>query len=311
MDPLLTIVMPSYNYACYLREALDSILSQDFEDFELVILEDNSTDESPTIIRSYMEQDSRVKGIFHQENKGVLFRCNQGISLARGKYLHFLAADDYRYPGFLSKSMDILLKNPDVGTSYTQFHYGNKEKSILEPLGFKNQKEPFILEPFQMAEIFLKKGFMINSLSAIVKKALVIKNGCFDEDLYYLSDWFLLNKIIFQSKTAIIPEPLAMFRIHDSNFSNVYRHNKATKRAAYKNLLEKLFKKENSYLRKQIRKSGQLSFVFQDLFWKLLFNPKYLFFWPYVNKKYPISERFKKTLRKRLGIFNNKNKVPN
>ena len=140
-------------------------------------------------------------------------------------------------------------------------------------------------------------------MAAILKKDLVQQYGGFDPKLYYLSDWYLLNEIAFNHPLAIVREPLSRFRIHDCNFSNVFRHNKKTKMAAYGRLFEKLNQKENKFYKEQVRKSALLSFVFQDLFWKLLFNPKYLSFWPYINQKYPIKQRLKKSLKKKLGFI--------
>jgi glycosyltransferase involved in cell wall biosynthesis len=302
MDPILTVMMPSYNYAKFLRQAIDTILNQSFSDFEFLIVEDGSTDESPEIIRAYMKQDPRIKAIFYPRNQGMLQCVNEGTALAKGKYIHYIAADDFRYPGFLQKCMNVLLKKPELGMCCTQFHYGNEEKLLLESCGFETDQGIAFFEPGQMVEAFFKKNLKIFALAAILKTGLVKCFGGFDSQLYYLSDWYLLNEISFNQPMALIKEPLSRFRIHDSNFSNVYRHNKKTKMAAYARLFEKLDLKENAFYKEQIRKSGIMGFIFQDLFWKLLFNPKYLTFWPYINPKYPIKQRLKKSLMKKLKL---------
>ena len=298
--PVLTIMMPSHNYARYLRQAIESVLTQNFSDFEFLIIEDGSTDESPEIIKEYMRQDRRIRAVFHPRNGGMLERVNEGTALARGKYIHYLAADDFRYPGFLQKSMDVLIKNEQLGMCCTQFHYGNEKELLLETCGFETRGATEFFEPEQMVNTFLKKNLKIFALAAILKTDLINHYGGFDPKLYYLSDWYLLNEIAFNHPLALITEPLSRFRIHDSNFSNVFRHNKKTKMAAYGRLFNKL--ENNKRYREQVRKSGLLGFVFQDLFWKLLFNPKYLTFWPLINKKYPIKDRLKKSLRKTLGL---------
>jgi hypothetical protein len=247
-----------------------------------------------------MRQDSRIRAIFYPRNGGMLERVNEGTALAKGKYIHYLAADDFRYPGFLQKCMDVLLQNSTLGMCCTQFHYGNEEKLLLETCGCEGKGETQLYEPKQMIEMFLKKNFKIFALAAILKKEHVQQYGGFDPKLFYLSDWYLLNEIALNHSLALITEPLSRFRIHDSNFSNVYRHNKKTKMAAYSRIFEKL--NQNPCYKEQVRKSALLSFVFQDLFWKLLFNPKYLSFWPRINQKYPIKHRLKKSLLKKLGI---------
>lgn len=303
MDPVLTVMMPSYNYARFLRQAIETMLNQSFSDFEFLIVEDGSSDESPEIIKEYMQQDRRIRTLFHPRNKGMLECVNEGTTLAKGKYIHYLAADDFRYPGFLQKCMDVLFHNSDLGMCCTQFHYGNKKELILETCGFESSGTTLYLEPKQMVTSFLKQNLKIFALAAILKKEHVQGYGGFDPKLYYLSDWYLLNEIAFNHPLAIIREPLSRFRIHDSNFSNVFRHNKKTKMAAYYRLFEKLDQRNNRFYKEQVRKSALLSFVFQDLFWKLLFNPKYLSFWPYINQKYPIKQRIKKSFKKKLGFI--------
>jgi glycosyltransferase involved in cell wall biosynthesis len=301
-DPLLTVVMPSYNYAKYLRQAIETILNQSFSDFEFLIIDDESSDESPAILKEYMKQDKRIRAVFHPRNQGMVCSYNEGTTLAKGRYIHYLAADDFRYPGFLQECMDVLLNHPHLALCCTQFHWGNEEKLSLETCGFASGEGILFLDPKNVAEYFLKLNFKVFAVSAILKKELVQHYGGFDAQLYYLHDWYLVNEIVFNHPMALITEPLSRFRIHDSNFSNVYRHNKKTKMAAYRHLLAKLDQKENRFYREQIRKSALLSSVFQDLFWKLLVNPKYFSFWPYINQKYPIKERIKKSLKKKLQL---------
>lgn len=301
-NPILTIMMPSYNYARYLRESIESILSQDFTDFEFLIIDDGSTDGSADIIREYEKQDPRIRAQLYPKNAGMLERINASASLFRGKYVHYLAADDYRYQGFLKQCMEMLLSHPDLGMCCTQFHYGDEKELLLETSGFVTGETPTILKPPSMVDAFLNRNLKLFSVATIYKTGLVNKYNGFDPKLYYLSDWYLVNEIAFNHSFAMIPKPLSHFRIHSSNFSNVFRHNKQIKRSVYKHMLEKLALKENRFYRQQIKKSALLSFLFQDLFWKLLFNPKYISYWPYINKKYPIKKRIKHSLKKKLGL---------
>jgi glycosyltransferase involved in cell wall biosynthesis len=295
--------MPSHNYARFLRESIESILSQDFTNFEFLIIEDGSSDDSPDIIREYMSQDTRIRAIFHRENGGMLERVNEGTALAKGKYIHYLAADDYRYPGYLEKSMTLLQQRPELGMCCTQFHYGNEQTLQLETCGYESNGSTVFLEPKVMVDAFYHHNLKIFALAAILKTGLITQYGGFDPKLFYFSDWYLLNEIAFNHPLSIICEPLSRFRIHDCNFSNIYRHNKKTKMAAYHHMLFKLNHPHNRFYREQIRKSALLVPIFQDLFWKLLFNPKYLPFWPYINHKYPIKERLKKSFKKKLRFL--------
>jgi glycosyltransferase involved in cell wall biosynthesis len=305
--PILSIMMPSHNYARFLRQAIESILSQEFGDFEFIIIEDGSSDESPDIIKEYAKHDQRIRAIYHPNNAGMLERVNEGTACARGKYIHYLAADDFRYPGFLQKCMEALQKKPELGMCCTQFQWGNDDNLLLETCGYEGAGETLFFEPEKMVDAFLNHNFKIFALAAVIKTELVNKYHGFDPKLYYFADWYLLNEIAFNHPLALILEPLSHFRIHDSNFSNIYRHNKITKKAAYRRIFEKLGNQESRFFKKQIRKSALLTFAFQDLFWKLLFNPKYILYWPYINRKYPIKNRIAHSIGKKLRISCTKN----
>lgn len=300
--PLLTIMMPSYNYASFIRQAIESILEQSFQDFEFLIIDDGSTDGSPDIIREYMAKDKRIRALFYEKNGGMLERVNEGTSLAKGTYIHYLAADDFRYPHFLAKTMALLQHDPELGLVFTQFHYGRDDDLIFETCGFPTGVTPYVFTPETVVSAFLNQDFKIFTISAILKKELALKYGGFDPKLFYFSDWYLMNQIAFTNKIALIPEALSRFRIHDTNFSNVHRHHKKTKHQVYRYMLEKINAPESASLKQQLRKSGLLTPVFQDCFWRLLLNPKYLSFWPYINHKFSVRKKITRSIKKKLGL---------
>lgn len=106
--PKLSIIVPVYNSEKYLHRCVDSILKQTYQDFELLLIDDGSSDDSAKIIANYEEQDSRVKGIY-QENHGVSVARNTGMRLAKGEYLMFVDSDDY-----LINSLDALFMTNDL-----------------------------------------------------------------------------------------------------------------------------------------------------------------------------------------------------
>src|ERR1700751_6274658 len=106
--PTVTIIVPNYNHARFLRKRIDSILNQTFQDFELILLDDCSTDESRSILSSYAS-DPRVTIEFNEENSGSTFRqCNKGVRLARGKYVWIAESDDYADERLLERLVAIL-----------------------------------------------------------------------------------------------------------------------------------------------------------------------------------------------------------
>jgi glycosyltransferase involved in cell wall biosynthesis len=118
--PKVTVITPNYNHARYLPQRLDSILNQTFKDFELIILDNASTDNSREVIESYA-RDSRVKAIFNARNNGSTFkRWNLGLSHANGDYIWFAEADDYAESALLETLVDRLDRHPNVGLAVCQ-----------------------------------------------------------------------------------------------------------------------------------------------------------------------------------------------
>lgn len=117
VDPAVTVVVPLYNTARYIAEALDSLAAQTFDDFEVVVVDDASRDEGPSIVRRYMECDPRICMI-RQENRGLAGARNSGIRAARGRYIALLDADDAFLPDKLACHVRHLDENPVVGVSY-------------------------------------------------------------------------------------------------------------------------------------------------------------------------------------------------
>ncbi|WP_027715178.1 glycosyltransferase family 2 protein [Desulfuromonas sp. TF] len=118
--PIITVGMPVYNGEEFIRDALDSILSQTFPDFELIISDNASTDGMQKICREYAESDARIRYVRNPENIGAARNYNQVFRMARGKYFHWAAHDDAFRPEYLARCLEVLEKNPDLVLCFTQ-----------------------------------------------------------------------------------------------------------------------------------------------------------------------------------------------
>lgn len=128
--PIVSVVMPVYNGKKYLGQALDSILRQSFDDFELIVINDGSTDDSGEILSAYARKDGRIV-VIEQPNLGIVSALNQGIELARGKYIARMDADDIAMPDRFAAQFAFMQINKNVvvcGTNYVRF--GNSSGEI-------------------------------------------------------------------------------------------------------------------------------------------------------------------------------------
>lgn len=117
-SPIVSVVVPCYNYAHYLTEAVKSVTSQDGVELEVIVVDDASADESVEVAQSIAEDDRRVRVIGHSQNRGHIATYNEGLAQARGKYLVLLSADDMLAPGSLSRAVALLESEPAVGFVY-------------------------------------------------------------------------------------------------------------------------------------------------------------------------------------------------
>ena len=211
MTPRVSVCIPSYNYAGYLSETLDSILAQTYPDYEIIVVDDGSKDDSQAIAEGYAGRyPNKVRVFTHpgRVNKGISATCNMAIEQARGEYLAWLGADDAWYPGKLARQVDELDLNPGVGLTYS---YADIVDSMGEKTGEKMGRDmTYDLLPMLVA------GNFIPHLTAVHRRACLEETGYYDESLQY-SDWEMWLKMANHFRFSFINEPLAMYRVHGVN----------------------------------------------------------------------------------------------
>lgn len=213
---LASIILPSYNYEEYLAEAIESVLNQSFRDFELIIVDDHSTDNSREIIQEYVSKDKRIRAVFHKENRGISKTLNDGLAEAKGKFVAFINADDVWVCSKLEKQLDILKENEDLIVWSEGEIIDNKGRPTGETFTQK-MADPSRLHPaVKSGDIFkeLIYGNFIFFASLILKKEN-IRHVEFDEQhLKYLNDYKFEIDLAKRHKYYFIPKPLAKYRIH-------------------------------------------------------------------------------------------------
>ena len=130
-EPVISVIMPVYNAETYVEEAIKSILNQTFEDFEFLIINDGSEDNSLSIINNYASKDNRIK-IISREKKGLVFSLNEGIKLAKGKYIARMDADDISVPERFKKQISYLERNSDVDICGTWIETFGRSMEVLK-----------------------------------------------------------------------------------------------------------------------------------------------------------------------------------
>ncbi len=206
--PLVSVILPVYNGEAFLREAIESILNQTYQPIELIVIDDGSTDNTPTILKDY---EGKIRH-YRQSNQGLVKTLNLGLSLANGKYIARMDADDISHPQRLEKQINYLEANPDVNLLGTSCYYINFNGKIIGR-GQVPRTNGGIKWVLLFASPFIHP-------SVIIKKDFIFNNGLlFNEKFPYAEDYELWGRILKNSKAANLPEPLISYRIHQKNIS--------------------------------------------------------------------------------------------
>ena len=217
--PMVTVLMPVYNGARYLRQSIESILDQTYKDFELLIIDDASTDASYKIIHSY--HDPRIRIIKNTENMGLIRTLNQGLSLAKGDYIARQDQDDISYPMRLEKQVGYLNSHPEVVLLGTGINTIDHQSRNIKSYGFYTaSSEDAICWLLMFNNPFAHPSVMM--------RAKIVRDiGGYDEHYVDCEDYDLFSRLARSYKTTNLKEVLLTYRCH-SNSMNANRSKKNT-----------------------------------------------------------------------------------
>lgn len=226
--PVVSFVVPCYRLAHLLSECVESILSQSYRDFEILILDDCSPDNTPEVAQSF--GDPRVKYIRNENNLGHLRNYNKGIAASRGKYIWLISADDrLRHSRALERYVRLLESHPEVGYAF------------CAGVGMRNGVETGILKSGRIDNyyygpsnrIFEGRTFIAHVLTrggGIVSASVIARQECYREismfplDMPHQGDTYIWFAWALEYDVAYIGEPLVNYRFHDSNMSRGFFH---------------------------------------------------------------------------------------
>lgn len=133
MNPLVSVIVPVYNVLPYLKESLDSLIGQSYQDLEVILIDDGSTDDSGKLCDEYANHDKRIL-VIHQENKGLSAARNIGLDKANGEYIAFLDSDDAFHCCFIEKLLSsIISKDADIALCKFSDYYSTKIMDLYSP----------------------------------------------------------------------------------------------------------------------------------------------------------------------------------
>lgn len=207
----VSVVIPTYNRGALLGEALESVLAQGSAIGEIIVVDDGSTDDTPSVLAGYCGQHSIVR-VVRQPNSGESRARNAGIRLAVGEFVAFLDSDDAWLPEKLSRQLP-LFDDPRIGLAFTAYYRCSEDKTELMSLSEWKIDWRFAIEQLLI-------GCCIDTSTVVVRREQLSRIGLFDEGLKVCEDWDLwLRFATADVGIAYLPQPLTLYRDHPGSAS--------------------------------------------------------------------------------------------
>ena len=208
-NPLVSVVMPAYNAAAYLEEAVKSILEQSYGNFEFIIIDDGSADRTREILEHFT--DPRIKLIFNEKNEGNYPARNKGCRLAGGKYIAVMDADDIADPDRLAVQVRFMEENPEVGVVGSAYKLSDRNTTIVEPVKWEEIR------------YVLMKTFCMLHPTLLIRKRDMEAIGFYKTESLYAEDYDLVLRLALKCKVVNLPDVLLTRRLHDEQISKVHK----------------------------------------------------------------------------------------
>lgn len=217
MTEKVSVIIPVFNSSRFLAKAIESVLAQTYQNFEIILVDDGSTDNSKEIILSFLTKFPDKVSYLYQQNKGIAGARNTGLKNSSGVYIALLDADDRWLPTRLEESVIVLQNQPDIGLVHSDIVIIDENDTIIE----SPTRETRYLSGSIFEHLFLRKA-NISAVSVLFRRSCIVDVELFDEDPRCMGcdDRDLWLRISEKYHIVYIDKILSQYRIHSSNYSN-------------------------------------------------------------------------------------------
>ncbi len=224
-SPFVSVIIPNYNHFEFIRKRIDSVIGQSYQNFEIIILDDCSTDSSKDVIETFRNNSKVSQIIFDSKNSGSTFiQWNKGISLAKGELIWIAESDDSASNDFLEKCVSVFSKNQNLAVCYTQSNMIDKNDNVTgNLLWWTNERDEtrwlnsYVNNGIDEVSRFMSfQNIIMNASSALFRKDLYLKCGGAPNYMKLCGDWVLWMKLSVLGDVAYISEPLNSYRFHNT-----------------------------------------------------------------------------------------------
>lgn len=201
--PQISVIVNTFNSVRFIRETIASIQSQTFTDFEIIIVDDGSTDNTLEIVSSI--DDPRIK-IYPYSNVGISASRNRGINHSSAEFIAFMDHDDLWHKEKLENQLKALKNSPSAGFVYSYLNMVDEAGRIIRAC-------PAVKDAQKAYEKLLVKNFVCTASNPLIRKSYLLKVGCFDENIYGADDWDLFLRLAAQAPVVVSPHYEIYYRV--------------------------------------------------------------------------------------------------
>jgi glycosyltransferase involved in cell wall biosynthesis len=209
MSPVVSVVIPAYNAGLYLKQTLESVLAQSYRDYEIIVVDDGSTDDTSQVALQFGDSIRYI----HQSNQGLSAARNTAIKNARGEIIALLDSDDLWEPGYLEKMVPELNLHPEAAGVYCGFQYVNSRSEVVGQPSIK------VVPPELFHSEMVIRGNWLAPCAVLFRKCLVKEVGLFDEALHAVEDWDMWIRLSENYIFVGVPDALVKYRRHENNMT--------------------------------------------------------------------------------------------
>ena len=203
---MFSVIIPLYNKAPYVAKAIESVLEQTYRDFEVIVIDDGSTDQSLEVAKTF---ENKSITIISQPNSGVSTARNNGVKIAKHPYICFLDADDWWHPTFLEEMKQLITDFPDAGIYGSGYYIVKHGQERIAPIGVSQGFERGIID---YCEVYAKTLCMpLTSISVVIPKHIFDEEEGFKSQLKFGEDFDLWIRITLKHKVILVNKPLAYY----------------------------------------------------------------------------------------------------
>jgi glycosyltransferase involved in cell wall biosynthesis len=225
MFPKVSVIIPNYNHARFLRQRIDSVIAQTFQEFELIIMDDFSQDNSKDIIEEYRGNPNVTHIVYNENNSGSTFRqWKKGIELAKGEWIWLAESDDWCEQDLLATLVENAIKSSNTTISYCQSYYREEGNELVSDMSFHTGslsashwlRDYLNTGSDEIKNFLLYKNTIPNASAVIFKKSAFLEVDKSFEKMRLCGDWMLWVQLLKIGNIAFCAKPLNNFRAHNS-----------------------------------------------------------------------------------------------